>query len=47
MRRFEMLFGKWVVKQRWWLIAATILLTLISAAGTRLLELNNDSQNFL
>jgi hypothetical protein len=41
-----MLFGKWVVKQRWWLIAATILLTLISAAGTRLLELNNDSRIF-
>ena len=46
MHRFEMLFGKWVVKQRWWLIAATILLTLISAAGTRLLELNNDSRIF-
>jgi hypothetical protein len=46
MHKFEMLFAKWVVKQRWWLIATTILLTLISAAGTRLLELNNDSRIF-
>jgi predicted RND superfamily exporter protein len=46
MHKFEMLFGKWVVKQRWWLIAATILFTLISAAGTRRLELNNDSRIF-
>jgi len=46
MREFEIIFGKWVVKQRWWIIAATVLLTLISVAGARLLELNNDARIF-
>ncbi|MCP4717377.1 MAG: MMPL family transporter [Deltaproteobacteria bacterium] len=46
MQEFEILFGKWVVKQRWWLIVATVLLTLISAAGALRLELNNDSRIF-
>ena len=46
MRKFEKLFGLWVVKQRWWLLAATILLALISASGIHLLELNNDSRIF-
>ncbi len=46
MHQFEILFGKWVVKQRWWLLTATVLLTLLSAAGTQRLELNNDSRIF-
>jgi len=46
MREFEILFGKWVVHKRWWLIVSALLLTLISAAGGRLLELNNDSRIF-
>jgi len=46
MREFEIIFGKWVVRKRWWLIVSALLLTLISAAGGRLLELNNDSRIF-
>jgi hypothetical protein len=38
---FEIVFGKWVVKHRWWIIIATILIVLTTASGMRFLTVNN------
>ncbi len=46
MDRFETAFGKWVVKHRWWVIIATILVVFAAASGTRFLTLNNDTRVF-
>ncbi len=46
MHTFEIAFSKWVITNRWWLIAATVLMTLVCAFGTFRLELNNDSRIF-
>ncbi len=42
----ETVFGKWVVKYKWWIIMATIACVLISASGVRLLTFNNDMRVF-
>ncbi len=46
MKRFEASFGKWVVKYRWPLIAATILVVFGASSGMRFLAFNNDSRIF-
>ena len=46
MGRFERLFGQWVVKQRWWLILATILVVIATASGGRFLSFNSDMRVF-
>jgi predicted RND superfamily exporter protein len=43
---FEDVFGKWVIKQRWWIIAATILILIAATNGTRFLTINNDTRVF-
>jgi hypothetical protein len=46
MRRLEESFGKWLVKCRWWLIIATILVVLAAASGVRFLTFNRDNRVF-
>jgi predicted RND superfamily exporter protein len=43
---FETVFGKWVVKYRWWIIIATILVVFIASSGMRFLTVNNDTRVF-
>jgi predicted RND superfamily exporter protein len=46
MKWFETVFGNWVVRQRWWIIIATILIVLTAASGMRSLTFNNDTRVF-
>ena len=46
MKQFETDFGHWVVKNRWLIIIATIVLFLLAASGTRFLSFNNDGRVF-
>ncbi len=46
MNSFETEFGKWVVRRRWWLIAATLVVAVVATSGTRLLTFNNDTRVF-
>ncbi len=43
---FEDVFGRWVVKNRWWVIIATILILVTAASGIRFLTINNDTRVF-
>jgi predicted RND superfamily exporter protein len=43
---FESVFGKWVVKHRWWIIIATVLVVFIASSGMRFLTVNNDTRVF-
>jgi len=43
---FETVFGKWVVKHRWWVIIATILVVFVASSGMRFLTVNNDTRVF-
>ncbi|MHC4485142.1 MAG: efflux RND transporter permease subunit [Planctomycetota bacterium] len=43
---FETVFGKWVVKYRWWIIIATIIVVLVASSGMRFLTINNDTRVF-
>ena len=43
---FETVLGKWVVKQRWWIITATILFVFVASSGVRFLTITNDSRVF-
>ena len=42
----EGVWGKWVLRYRWWIIALTVVLVLGAAAGTRFLTFNNDLRVF-
>ncbi|MEW6601075.1 MAG: efflux RND transporter permease subunit [Nitrospirota bacterium] len=42
----EEILGKWIVRHRWRLVAATILIVLIAAYGLRFLTFNNDLRVF-
>jgi predicted RND superfamily exporter protein len=44
MTRFEEVFGKWVVKFRWLIIIATLLIVFMAASGLRFLTINNDTR---
>ncbi|MBC8208626.1 MAG: MMPL family transporter [Desulfobulbaceae bacterium] len=46
MHTFEILFGNWVVRKRWWIIVASLVLGLAAASGGRLLSFVNDSRVF-
>ena len=46
MSRFERSFGFFVVRWRWWIIIASLIIVLISAIGTRYLTFNNDMRVF-
>jgi len=43
---FETVFGKWVVKHRWWIVIATILVVFVASSGVRFLTVNNDTRVF-
>ena len=43
---FEDVFGKWVVKKRWWIILATIITVIAAASGLRFLTFSNDNRIF-
>lgn len=43
---FEDVFGQWVVKNRWWIIIATIIILVTAASGIRFLTINNDTRVF-
>jgi len=46
MKWFEAAFSEWVVKYRWWIIAATVLAVFSAASGARFLTFNNDLRVF-
>ncbi len=46
MNWFEEAFGKWVVKQRWWIIFATVLFVFAGASGVQFLTINSDTRVF-
>jgi len=46
MGKFEEAFGDFVIKRRWWIIVATVLIVMTTASGTRFLTFNNDTRVF-
>jgi len=46
MNGFEAAFGKWVVKQRWWIIFATGFIVFAAASGVQFLTINSDTRVF-
>ena len=42
MNHFEIAFSNNVIKYRWWLIAATLVLAAVTASGMRFLTFEND-----
>jgi len=46
MKWFEKAFGEWVVRNRWWLLVATVLAALGAASGVRFLTFDNDLRVF-
>jgi len=46
MGKLEKMFGQIVVKQRWWIIVATVLIVATAAGGMRHLAFNNDTRVF-
>ncbi|OPZ97560.1 MAG: MMPL family protein [Planctomycetes bacterium ADurb.Bin412] len=46
MNRLEENFGKWVVRQRWWIIGVTVMVLLLTGYGLRLLTFNRDLRVF-
>ena len=46
MNKFEANFGKWVVKRRWWIIAATSLIVFLIFNGLQFLTVNMDNRVF-
>ena len=46
MNWLEIAFSNWVIKYRWWLIAATLVLVVTSASGMRFLTFENDLRVF-
>ena len=46
MKWFEKAFGEWVVKNRWWILSATILTVIIASSGARFLVFSNDTRVF-
>jgi len=46
MKHLETSIGPWIIRNRWWLIAATLLVSLTSASGMRYLTFDNDLRAF-
>ena len=46
MNWLENVFSEWVIKNRWWLIAATIIMALAASSGMRFLTFENDLRVF-
>ena len=46
MTTFETVFGRWVVKHRWWIIGATAIVVFAASSGMRFLTVNNDTRVF-
>ncbi|UCD90750.1 MAG: MMPL family transporter [Desulfobacterales bacterium] len=46
MGKLEKMFGLLVVRQRWWIIVATLLIVAVAATGMRFLTFNNDTRVF-
>ena len=46
MKLFERAFGEWIVKNRWLIVIATILILAVTASGVRFLTINNDTRVF-
>jgi predicted RND superfamily exporter protein len=46
MGKFERIFGYFVVKQRWWIIVATVIVVMATASGARFLTFSNDTRDF-
>jgi len=46
MNWLEIAFSNWVIKYRWWLIAATLVLVVTAASGMRFLTFENDLRIF-
>jgi predicted RND superfamily exporter protein len=46
MGRFEKIFGSFVVKRRWWIIALTLMVAVAAASGVKFLTFNNDLRVF-
>jgi len=46
MKHWEASLGYWIIKNRWWLIGATLVLALSSASGMRVLTFENDLRVF-
>ncbi|MBW2466153.1 MAG: MMPL family transporter [Deltaproteobacteria bacterium] len=46
MKHLEVSIGYWVIKYRWWLIAATLLISAAAAGGMRYLTFDNDLRAF-
>ncbi len=45
-RHFEVQFGRWVISNRWWVIAGTVFLVLVAASGMRILEFSSNYRMF-
>ena len=45
-KRFETAYSKWVVKRRWFIIPAMILLVVFAASGLKNIEFSNDTRVF-
>ena len=45
-KRFETSYGTWVVKHRWWIIAAAVFVVFAAGSGVRFLSFNNDLRIF-
>ncbi len=46
MERFEAAYGRWVVRHRWPILMATLVLLIAAASGARFLTFNNDLRAF-
>ncbi len=45
-RQFESIFGKWVIRCRWWIICVTILFVFSVAYGMRFISFNKNTRVF-
>ncbi len=43
---FEDVFGKWVVRIRWWIIFATLFIVFVATSGLRFLTFSDDMRSF-
>lgn len=46
MKRFEEIFGQWVVEYRWWVLIGSIAFVIVAASGARFLGMSTDYRIF-